>query len=160
MFDDFASAIDYPMFVVTARDGDEAGGCLVGFATQVSIDPVRYLVCLSKRNRTYDLALRAPALAVHAGPAERRDLAEHFGQLTGYEVDKLADVRWHEGPAGTALLDDCPVRFVGAVLRTDDAGDHVGFTLEPLPDDGRPPAFTGALLCYQQVRSLTPGREP
>jgi flavin reductase (DIM6/NTAB) family NADH-FMN oxidoreductase RutF len=29
--------LEYPMFIVTARAGDEPLGCLVGFATQTSI---------------------------------------------------------------------------------------------------------------------------
>ena len=44
-FGALTSALDYPMFIVTvAPDGGRAG-CLVGFATQCSIDPVRFLVC-------------------------------------------------------------------------------------------------------------------
>lgn len=158
MFATFADRIDYPMLVVTAEADGERSGCLVGFASQVSIDPARYMVLLSKRNRTYDVARRASALAVHAIPAERRDVAELFGGTTGYDVDKLAEVRWTHGPANTALIDACPLRFVGSILRTDELGDHVGFTLTPLPDDGGP-APAGPLLTFQQVRDLTPGRE-
>lgn len=33
------AALDYPMFVVTVAAGGERAGCLVGFATQCSIDP-------------------------------------------------------------------------------------------------------------------------
>jgi hypothetical protein len=47
------SLLDHPMVVVTTRAGNERAGCLVGFATQVSIGPPRFLVGLSKRNRTY-----------------------------------------------------------------------------------------------------------
>ena len=61
----FLDGVDYPMFVVTARrDGDHAG-CLVGFATQVSIEPARFLVGLSVANHTYDVARDATTLAVH-----------------------------------------------------------------------------------------------
>jgi flavin reductase (DIM6/NTAB) family NADH-FMN oxidoreductase RutF len=35
-FEKLVSLLDYPMFVVTTRAGDEPAGCLVGFATQVS----------------------------------------------------------------------------------------------------------------------------
>ena len=55
------SLLDYPMFVVTTRAGDEPAGCLVGFASQVSIRPPRFLVGLSKRNHTYRVA-RRPAI--------------------------------------------------------------------------------------------------
>ena len=43
----FCDLLDYPMFIVTTRAGDERSGCLVGFASQVSIRPRRFLVGLS-----------------------------------------------------------------------------------------------------------------
>ena len=44
---ELVSELDYPMFIVTCADERERAGCLVGFATQCSIDPPRFLVCLS-----------------------------------------------------------------------------------------------------------------
>ncbi len=64
-FEKLVSLLDYPMFVVTTRAGDESAGCLVGFASQVSIRPPRFLVGLSKRNHTYRVAQRTDYLAVH-----------------------------------------------------------------------------------------------
>ena len=43
-FNELAGDLEYPMFIVTARAGDEPLGCLVGFATQMSIDPPRFLI--------------------------------------------------------------------------------------------------------------------
>src|SRR5215208_7631728 len=37
-FEAIVAQLDYPMFIVTAAAGEERGGCLVGFATQASID--------------------------------------------------------------------------------------------------------------------------
>jgi flavin reductase (DIM6/NTAB) family NADH-FMN oxidoreductase RutF len=36
-FEQLVALVDYPMFVVTTRAGDEPAGCLVGFTSQVSI---------------------------------------------------------------------------------------------------------------------------
>jgi len=52
-FEALVGDLEYPMFVVTARADGEPLGCLVGFATQTSIDPPRFAVCLSHRNRTF-----------------------------------------------------------------------------------------------------------
>ncbi len=38
-FEDVVALLNYPMFVVTTRSEDEMSGCLVGFASQVSINP-------------------------------------------------------------------------------------------------------------------------
>ena len=64
------SALDYPMFIVTVAAGDERAGCLVGFATQCSIDPPRFLVCISDKNRTFRVARDADTMVVHLVPEE------------------------------------------------------------------------------------------
>ena len=75
-FNALVADLDYPMVVVTTAAGSELAGCLVGFATQCSIDPPRFLVCISKQNRTYRVARGAELLAVHFLPADATDLAE------------------------------------------------------------------------------------
>ncbi|WP_255355718.1 flavin reductase, partial [Frankia sp. CpI1-P] len=50
-FHEAVSAISYPMVIVTAAVPDgERSGCLVGFHTQCSIEPARYLLCISQAN--------------------------------------------------------------------------------------------------------------
>ena len=131
-FDRLMSLLDYPMFVVTTRAGDELSGCLVGFSTQVSIDPPRFLVGLSKRNRTYRIASRADHLAVHLVPRTHAEMARLFGSETGDRVDKFAECAWHAGPEDMPILDDAEGWFVGTVLDRYDVGDHVGHLLEPV----------------------------
>src|SRR5206468_3781620 len=104
-FSRYTSILDYPMFVVTAVDANTGArsGCLVGFVTQCSLDPMRFLVCLSRANHTYGVARGAPVLAVHALGPEHRDLATLFGTRTGDEIDKFTRCAWHPGPAGVPL---------------------------------------------------------
>jgi flavin reductase (DIM6/NTAB) family NADH-FMN oxidoreductase RutF len=137
MLDGFVDGLDYPMFIVTAATAGTGGpvarsGCLIGFATQCSIEPERLLVCLSKKNHTYQLARTAAALGVHVPGARQRGLAELFGTTTGDDVDKFAQVRWRDGPAGVPILTDCPRWLAGQVLERIDLGDHVGFVLAPV----------------------------
>ena len=44
-FTKLVNQLDYSMLVVTAAANDERAGCLIGFASQVSIHPPRFLVC-------------------------------------------------------------------------------------------------------------------
>jgi flavin reductase (DIM6/NTAB) family NADH-FMN oxidoreductase RutF len=134
-FNALMGELDYPMFIVTVAHRGKRAGCLVGFASQCSIDPPRFLACISKVNHTYRVAQGAKLLAVHFVPAHAVGLAELFGGETGDEVDKFAQAAWRPGPEGVPLLDDCENRFVGAVVETVDAGDHVGFVLEPVAAD-------------------------
>ena len=131
-FHSLVGELDYPMFIVTACADGERSGCLIGFATQASIDPARFLVCLSHENRTYRVALGADLLGVHFVPEGAEELAELFGGETGDEIDKFERTGWQPGPGGTPLLDDCPNRFVGRVLERMGAGDHDAFLLEPV----------------------------
>jgi flavin reductase (DIM6/NTAB) family NADH-FMN oxidoreductase RutF len=144
------------MLIVTARDAGEADGCLVGFSTQCSIDPVRFLVCLSDKNRTFRVASSASSLAVHVIPPEAQDLAELFGGQTQDEIDKFSRCRWHAGPEELPILDDCPRWFAGRILERRRLGDHVGFVLEPFA------AAVGGQegqLSFQQVKEMEPGHE-
>jgi flavin reductase (DIM6/NTAB) family NADH-FMN oxidoreductase RutF len=158
MFPKLVAELDYPMFVVTAAAGDRRAGCLVGFTTQTSIHPQRFLACISRKNNTYDVACSASVLAVHLlsrAPRER-ELAELFGAETGDELDKFSCTAWRPGPDGVPLLDDLPNRFVGRVLDRIDLGDHVGFLLEPVEVE-KGEELDG--LGFQDVRHLEPGHE-
>jgi flavin reductase (DIM6/NTAB) family NADH-FMN oxidoreductase RutF len=153
-FQAFADQLEYPMYVVTAAAEGERDGCLVGFATQCSIHPPRFLVCLSVKNRTFRIARSAPVLAVHLIAADQRDLAELFGGETGDEVDKLAAWPWSEGPEGVPVLDGVSHLFVGRVLDRIDLGDHIGHLLEPIAgrSDGRTTE-----LGFQEARDIEAG---
>ena len=127
-----AGSLDYPLFIVTACDGDRREGCVIGFATQCSFHPARFLACLSRENRTFRFACGdVGALAVHLVPQARTDLVELFGGETGDEIDKFTRCAWQPGPRGLPILDDCPSWFAGAICARHDLGDHVGFLLEP-----------------------------
>lgn len=155
-FDRFIEGLDYPLFVVTAFDGTERAGCLVGFVTQVSIDPPRLLVCLSEANHTRRVAAGADVLAVHVLGADDHATAELFGGQTGDEIDKFARIGWHPGPDGVPLLDNLSRRMIGQVLERHPFGDHVGFLLAPVAEDvGNDD--TEAALMLQDVDDVEPG---
>lgn len=148
-----ATDLDSPMWIVTAGEGQERSGCLVGFATQCSIDPHRWLVCISKANHTAAPAARTDVLVVHLLRAGDRALAVRFGEESGDGVDKFAGLRWHPGPAGAPVVDGLDW-FAGQVLARHDVGDHVAVLLAP---------FAGACdhhdrqLGFQAVRDLDAG---
>jgi flavin reductase (DIM6/NTAB) family NADH-FMN oxidoreductase RutF len=144
------------MYVVTARAGGERAGCLVGFGTQTSIHPPRFLACISRKNRTLRVASEATLLAVHFLSDEplERELAELFGGETGDETDKFKLCSWHEGPQGVPLLDEVPNRFVGRALERLDLGDHVGFLLEPVEAEQGERVHE---LGFQEAKGIEPG---
>jgi flavin reductase (DIM6/NTAB) family NADH-FMN oxidoreductase RutF len=152
-FEKLAGRLDYPMLIVTAAADGERSGCLVGFATQCSLDPPRYLVCISRANHTFGVAARSEYLAVHVLDRADRELAELFGERTGDDVDKFARATWREHH-GVAVLDGPKAWFVGRVLERVPLGDHVGHLLEPVDGSVDGPID---LLTFQQVRDMEPG---
>jgi flavin reductase (DIM6/NTAB) family NADH-FMN oxidoreductase RutF len=153
-FHSLVSDLNYPMFIVTAAADGERSGCLVGFATQASIDPPRLLVLLSKSNRTFQVALSSHALAVHFLSRANQGLATLFGEETGDDVDKFAGCEWREGPDGLPLLSGTQGWVVGTIIDRFDAGDHVPHLLTVRSAELDRP---GEQLDFQTVRGLHPG---
>lgn len=157
-FDRIVGLLDYPMFVVTTRIGDHRSGCLVGFTSQVSIRPPRFLVGLSIRNHTYRTSAQgATHLAVHLLTREHRDLARLFGSETGDRIDKFSRCSWRDGPEGLPILTGASAWFAGRVLDRYDVGDHVGHLLEPVACCA--PRELHDLVTFADVRDLDPGHE-
>ena len=152
----FLAELDYPMFIVTTVDSrtGERAGCLIGFASQCSIDPDRFVVWLSEHNHTYRVAHHAQALAVHSLTREQRALAALFGTRTGDEVDKFARCDWEQDSSGVPILTECPHWFVGTILDRVVWGNHIGFLLEPVRSHGQ---RQGPSLMYSDVRDLQAG---
>jgi flavin reductase (DIM6/NTAB) family NADH-FMN oxidoreductase RutF len=155
-FQSLVGRFDSPMFIVTTLGRGERSGCLVGFGTQTSIHPARYLACISDKNHTYRVAREATHMVVHLVPEDRIDLARLFGGETGDMEDKFAESDWHDGPEGVPVLDGCPTWFAGRILERHDVGDHRAHLLEPFEadTDGGERGLT-----FRKVRDLEPGHE-
>lgn len=173
--DAFNGELDGSMYVVTAAAGDRRAGCLVGFASQCSIHPPRFVVWLSTANHTYRVARDASHLTVHLLRTDQKGLAERFGSRTGDRVDTFAGTEWRPGTEGSPVLAEADTWFTGRVEGQIEGGDHVGFLLAPVaegrPDEGRSagdrragdrPAgdARSAPLRYGDVRDLEPGHAP
>jgi len=152
-FERQAAHNDPPMYLVTATADGEKAGCLVGFATQCSIDPVRFVVCVSKANHTHTVVCRASNLVVHVLYESDREIASLFGEHTGDEIDKFARWPWDEVPDGVALR-GCDW-FSGPIVDHFDGGDHDGYVIDVI--DGRGRRATETRLSFQDVKSFEPG---
>jgi flavin reductase (DIM6/NTAB) family NADH-FMN oxidoreductase RutF len=155
-FQKLVAQLDYPMFIATVAAAGERAGCLVGFATQCSIHPPRFLAGISDKNRTFRVAQGADSMAVHLVPEDATELAELFGGETGDEVDKFQRCDWRPGPDGVPLLDDCPNRFVGRILGRVEFGDHTGIVLEPFVAEV---ADQEEQLGFRRAQRIDPGHE-
>ena len=149
--------LDYSLLIVTVASDGERAGCLVGFASQVSIHPPRFLVGLSVKNRTHRVASDADVLVVHFVPEQAERLAVLFGGETGDDTDKFADCEWSPGPGGAPVLAGLEDWFAGRVLERLPLGDHTGFLLEPIDGETH---RSGAPLTFRRAKWIEPGHEP
>ena len=152
---ELVACADPPLYIVTTASGGERAGCLVGFASQVSIHPPRFLAAVSVVNRTWDVVRSATHLAVHVFGRERTDLIALFGGETGDDVDKFSRCAWSDGPGGVPLLDGAQVWLVGRILERHDFGDHVGHLLEPIAGGGA--GGSGGAVRLGDAHDLQPG---
>jgi flavin reductase (DIM6/NTAB) family NADH-FMN oxidoreductase RutF len=156
-FAELVAQLDYAMFIVTTATPAERSGCLVGFATQASIHPPRFLVGLSDKNRTFRVACDAEVLVVHCVTEDAGELAELFGGETGDDIDKFAHVQWRPGPGGAPVLAALDNWFAGRIVERIPFGDHCGFLLEPIEGEagGSPDSLT-----FHRARRIDPGHAP
>jgi flavin reductase (DIM6/NTAB) family NADH-FMN oxidoreductase RutF len=155
-FESIVGRLDYPMFVVTAAVGEELAGCLVGFATQCSIDPPRFLVCMSDKNRTTRVLEHGDAMVVHLVPEDAAHIVELFGGETGDDSDKFARADWRRGPEGLPLLADCPSWFAGRIVERMPLGDHIGHVIDPFAGED---ASAGGWFPFSRAKEIEPGHE-
>jgi flavin reductase (DIM6/NTAB) family NADH-FMN oxidoreductase RutF len=155
-FHDIAATLDYPVLIVTAAAHGERSGCLVGFHTQCSIDPPRWLVCISTANHTSRVAHDADALVVHVLREGQEPLARLFGHETGDDVDKFAQCAWHPIDGGLPVIDGCDW-VSGAILERIELGDHTGFLLSI--DDARTCHRGTPQLGFQRLKGMEPGHD-
>jgi flavin reductase (DIM6/NTAB) family NADH-FMN oxidoreductase RutF len=148
------SSANYPLFVITAAADGEMSGCLAGFVTQSSIEPVRFIVCVSKTNHTYKIVGRSAGLALHLLGSDQRDLASLFGESSGDVVDKFSDVSWSTGVTGAPRLTECAAWIEGSVVSSFDAGDHKALLVTVV--DGGPGSHQGRLM-LGDVSDFEPG---
>jgi flavin reductase (DIM6/NTAB) family NADH-FMN oxidoreductase RutF len=130
--DRFSAKTDIPLTIVTTVANGERSGCVVGYWTRSSIQPPRFLVCISKQNHTFEPVMRSGEIVLHLVPRQAVDIVRLFGSETGDEIDKFLHCEWREGPGGLPILNACPTYAVCAVLDRIDVGDHVALLVDPV----------------------------
>jgi flavin reductase (DIM6/NTAB) family NADH-FMN oxidoreductase RutF len=151
---DVFASLTYPMAIVTLSAPRERDGCLVGFHSPCSIDPSRYLVCISTQNRTFSVVASAHALAVHFLASSDMALARLFGEVSGDDVDKCAQCAWSPGPLGVPVLHHDGTWLAGPIVARHDLGDHHAVVIDAAYGGGNPPR---GQLQNTDVTQLQPG---
>jgi flavin reductase (DIM6/NTAB) family NADH-FMN oxidoreductase RutF len=84
--------IQYGLFVITTCDGGRDNGCISNTVEQVTTQPNRLSMSLSKENYTTELIQRSRRFTVSVISEEADfELFKHFGFQSGRTIDKFAD---------------------------------------------------------------------
>ncbi|MCK0198157.1 alpha/beta fold hydrolase [Ancylobacter sp. 6x-1] len=109
--------------VVTTRQADgEPRGFTANSFSSVSLDPPLVLVCLARTASSFETFTAAGHFAVSVLSAVQRDVSALFASK---QPDKFAQSRWHEGPAGSPVIDGAAAWFDCRRHSIVEAGDHV-----------------------------------
>ena len=126
-FDDPRDCFLRGVHVLTVKAGETTNGMSVASVTQASHDPPLISVAVALQQTTHELLYRAMHFAICSLRIDQLDLASHFGEAHGRDVDKLSTVPHHPGQSGVPILDDCLVFYECKKYATLPAGDHTIF---------------------------------
>jgi len=153
--DSYTERVDYALHVVTttSKEGDPSG-CVVGFTTQCSIVPPRFLVCISKVNHTYFASEHSRGIALHLIGRDQTQLASLFAETSGDTVDKFSQCTWHTGVTGAPVLSECVAWLEGSIIRRWSVGDHQALLIRPVAGG---PGAPGDVLTIRTAPEFRPG---
>jgi flavin reductase (DIM6/NTAB) family NADH-FMN oxidoreductase RutF len=124
--------LDREIWLVTAQAGGRRGGLIATFVSQASIAPdlPRMLLGVAKTHHTWALIETSGAFALHLLGEEQVELACRFGLDSGHDVDKLANLKFHEGVTGSPLLETAVGSLDCRVETSLDTGDRTVYLAE------------------------------
>lgn len=107
--------------VVTAFDGDEPIGMVVGTFTSVSLDPPLVAFMPTTTSGTYARLASASAYCINVLAHDQQDLCRTMATPSD---DKFAAVAWHRSAIGAPVLDDAVAQIHCTPEQEIEAGDH------------------------------------
>ena len=118
--------MSYGLYIISAKAGDKAAGCVVNTFQQVTSKPARVSVAINKENYTTGVILESGHFeAVVLAESAPMELIGTFGFKTSAEIDKFADVAHAFDDAGVPYVTEHVVAHIGArVIDKVDVGTH------------------------------------
>ncbi len=121
--------ISYGLYILTAKDGDKANGCVINTLQQVTTSPNRIAITVNKGNFTHDMIAKTGKFNVSI-LSEKADFDtfKHFGFQSGRDVDKFDGYPYETAANGIPYITKGANSFLsGEVISTSDLGTHTMF---------------------------------
>lgn len=124
--------MSYGMYVISTKQGDDVGTCVVNTLAQATVGPAQVLVTINKQNHTEQVLEKAGRFeAVVLSQNAMQELIGDFGFHSSKDTDKFA--RWEHAEDGHGipyLTEQTAARFSCRVVNKMDAGSHMVFLAE------------------------------
>jgi flavin reductase (DIM6/NTAB) family NADH-FMN oxidoreductase RutF len=129
--------LTYGLYVVTSRAGDRMNGQISDALMQVTLEPPRVALSISRNELTHELIAESGLVGVSVlAPSVPKETILLFGFRSGRDTNKFECVDHRKGVTGVPLLvKDVVSVFEGKVVERVDLGTHTVFVVEVV--DGR-----------------------
>ena len=124
-------AINYGLYVVTAKSGDELAAAGVNWLTQASFEPPLVVAGIKTDNDSHRLIEATGVFAVNVLAKDQLDIGKAFFRTSTVQGDTINGYKFEPGPeTGCPLIVDLPYWFECRVTDTVKRGDHTVFVAE------------------------------
>lgn len=151
--------IQYGMYIVTTKHGDKINGQIATVVFQVTNDPVKLAVCLSKNTYTYELITQSKVIGISVLAQETpAKIIGSFGYRCGRSCLKFSGVKYECGITGVPLVvDDALAVLEMNVEQMIDVKTHVIFVGEL---KSAKKIRDGVAMTYEYYHTVIKGESP
>ncbi len=140
-------AINYGLYVVTARSGDDLAAAGTNWLSQASFEPPLVMAGLRADGGVAEAAISSGAFAVNVLGADQLDIGKAFFRSTDVDGNLINGHEWEPGPqTGCPLVLAIPYWFECRVTDKIERGDHTIVVGEVVDAGVRDAAVTPLLL--------------
>jgi len=113
------------VYLLASSDGKRSSCCPVAWVSRASFRPPLIAVFLHPKRFTYEIILNSKSFSLAILGKKGIELAKKMGSVSGRDVDKLSQVKWHKGLTGAPIIEDGSVGYIECKLEARfPAGDH------------------------------------
>lgn len=151
--------MSYGLYIIGAKDGDRAAGCVVNTLQQVTATPLQMSVALNKENETTKVILASGRFTGSCLSEDApMELIGKFGFHCSAETDKFASCKTEYDAAGVPFVAGHTVsRFSVRVVQTLDLGTHILFVGEV---EEAAKVCSGTPMTYAYYHAVKGGKTP
>lgn len=124
--------IGYGLYVLTAKEGEKDNGCIINTCMQITGNPLRILIGVSKENLTAEMIKNTKMFNLSLLSIKAKfEQFSHFGYQSGRKVDKFLSKPYKTAKNGIKYIDENTNYYMSCnVLDVMDFGTHYLFNAE------------------------------